>query len=371
MAVVICGRGALGGGCVGGRDEPRHLVQGSVTRGGLSRPAGRCDRRCSQVGATTLRCCAPPTANIRVRSGVRHGAVRGLGLMPGRLRAGLSGNAQASRAWYDPSVRRLLLRRTPTPPEGEGRERVVRALVDQNFKLRRLVGLRTRDRDRWLAANSIVDGTAALASGVSAPLRVSLRSSASCNSTRGRCRSRHSRRAALSRRTQALASALRLFPQTTEQLCTSTSSSNESVHSPSLFPTRAGTGSSVASETFGELDIRSLLRTFNVPNAIAAAEGWGGGRVAALRLTDRKDDRGARFAVGHDRRCRAVARCRNGLHRGGFPRRDRTRCPPLDRCWSSSWDVASGVLGSASVFASGPGSDTIAAALFARKAKHM
>jgi hypothetical protein len=44
----------------------------------------------------------------------------------------------------------------------------VRALIDQNFKLKRLVGLRARDRDRWTAAETIVDGTAALASGLRA-----------------------------------------------------------------------------------------------------------------------------------------------------------------------------------------------------------
>jgi hypothetical protein len=50
-----------------------------------------------------------------------------------------------------------------------------------------------------------------------------------------------------------------------------------------------------------------------------------------------------------------------------FPDATARDCPPLDRCWSSSWDIASGVLGTTSVFSSGPGSDTLATALLSQK----
>jgi len=50
-----------------------------------------------------------------------------------------------------------------------------------------------------------------------------------------------------------------------------------------------------------------------------------------------------------------------------FPGAARRDCPPLDHCWSSASTVASGVLGTTSVFASGPGADTVAAALYTEK----
>ena len=50
-----------------------------------------------------------------------------------------------------------------------------------------------------------------------------------------------------------------------------------------------------------------------------------------------------------------------------FPGATPRNCPPLDLCWSSGSTVASGVLGTASVFASGPGADIVAAALDTEK----
>ena len=49
-----------------------------------------------------------------------------------------------------------------------------------------------------------------------------------------------------------------------------------------------------------------------------------------------------------------------------FPGATANDCPPLDHCWSGASTLASGVLGTTSVFSSGPGSATLAAALFAR-----
>jgi hypothetical protein len=291
-----------------------------------------------------------------------------LGLMPRSLQERLTSEAHASRAWYDTAGRRLLLRRTPTPVRANVVNELVRALVDQNFNLRRIAGLRVRDRDRALAAKGIVDGTAALASGMSAspvrgtPLERFLQLESGLGA--GKALAKELRYLGGSR---ALASALQLFPQTTEQLLHIDKFLERERALAVRLPTRIGDRKLSASETFGELDVRSLLRTFGVPNAAAAAQGWGGGRIglyvsptgqttAALALQWDTVDDGVewRDAVTH-------------YVEAAFPGATAHDCPPLDRCWSSTWDVASGVLGATSVFASGPASDTIAAALLAQK----
>ena len=287
-----------------------------------------------------------------------------LGLMPRSLKSQLTSNAHASRAWYDPAARRLLLRRTPTAQRVWVVNELVRALVDQNFNLRRIAGLRVRDRDRALAAKSIVDGTAALASGVSAspvrgtPLERFLQLESGLGA--GKALAKELRYLGGS---HALASALRLFPLTTEQLLHIDKFLERERALPVRLPTRIGGWKLSASETFGELDVRSLLLAFGVPNAVAAAEGWGGGRIglyvsptgqttAAVALRwDTVDD----SAEWRDAVTRYVG--------AAFPGATAHDCPPLDGCWSSTWDVAAGVLGSTSVFASGPASDTLAAAL--------
>jgi hypothetical protein len=291
-----------------------------------------------------------------------------LGLMPRSLQAQLAPDARVSRAWYDPAARRLLLRRTPTAQRTRVVNELVRALVDQNFNLRRITGLRMRDRDRALAAKSIVDGTAALASGVAAspvqgpPLERFLQLEAGLGA--GKVLAKELRYLGGSR---ALASALRLFPQTTEQLLHIDKFLERERALPVPLPTRIGDWKLSASETFGELDVRSLLRAFSVPNAVATAEGWGGGRVglyvspmgqttAVLALRWDTIDDATEWGDAVPRYVGAA-----------FPGATARDCPPLDRCWSSTWDVASGVLGTTSVFASGPASDTIAAALFTQK----
>jgi hypothetical protein len=287
-----------------------------------------------------------------------------LGLMPRSLQAQLASNGHASRAWYDPVERKLLLRRAPTAQRAWIVNELVRALVDQNFNLRRIATLRVQDRDRAIAAKSIVAATAALASGVSAtPVRgtrlerfVELESGLAA----GKALAKELRYLGGSR---ALGSALRLFPQTTEQLLHIDKFLERERALPVRLPTRIGDWRLSASETFGELDVRSLLLAFGVPNAVAAAEGWGGGRIglyvsptgqttAALTL---QWDTVADSAEWRDAVTRYVG--------AAFPGATARDCPPLDGCWSSTWDVAAGVLGSASVFASGPASDTLATAL--------
>jgi hypothetical protein len=291
-----------------------------------------------------------------------------LGLMPLILQAQLAPNARVSRAWYDSAARRLLLRRAPTAERARVVNELVRALVDQNFNLRRITGLRVRDRDRALAAKSIVDGTAALASGITAspvhgpPLERFLQFESSLGA--GKALATELRYLGGS---PALASALQLFPQTTEQLLHIDKFLERERALPVRLPARIGDWKLSASETFGELDVRSLLRAFSVPNAVPTAQGWGGGRVglyvsptgqttAVLVLRwDTIDD----AAEWRD----AVPRYLEAAFPGATPR----NCPPLDLCWSSGSTVASGVLGTASVFASGPGADIVAAALYTEK----
>src|SRR5207248_836826 len=187
------------------------------------------------------------------------------------------------RAWYDVSAHRLFLQRKPAATRTAVVNEVVRALVDQNYGLRRLVGLRARDRDRWLAARGIVDGTAALASGLRAnaphgtPLDRFSQLEASVGPGAGRAFASELRY--LGGR-GAVASALRTFPQTTEQLLHVDKFLERERALPVHLPDPAGGARLVASETFGELDVRSLLQAFGVPGAATAAAGWGGGRLA-------------------------------------------------------------------------------------------
>jgi hypothetical protein len=85
---------------------------------------------------------------------------------------GLSGRsvtAPPARAWYDVRTHRLFVQRKPSAGRRVLINEYVRALIDQNFGLKRLVALRARDRDRWYAAQAMVDGAAALASGLPSP----------------------------------------------------------------------------------------------------------------------------------------------------------------------------------------------------------
>jgi len=269
--------------------------------------------------------------------------------------------AQAPRAWYDVSARRLFLQRTHAASHRALIQEVVRALVDQNYGLRRLVGLRARDRDRWLAADAIVGGTAALASGLhAAPLRgtpLDRFSALEASAGLGPGRTLATQLRYLGGRS-ALASALRTFPQTTEQLLHVDKFLERERALSVPLPDRAGGAGLVASETFGELDVRSLLQAFGVPSAATTAEGWGGGRlalydgVAALVLRWDTPDDAAEWQAAVPQYVDAA-----------FPGTTPSTCPPLDRCWSGPGELAAGVYGTTAVFASGPGSAAVAASL--------
>ncbi len=278
----------------------------------------------------------------------------------------LRGQPAISRAWYDASARRLVLKRRPAPGQAHVVHELVRALIDQNFGLARLKGLRSRDRDRAVAANGIVDGIAALASRLRArplqgsPLDRFAQLEQEAGLGPGRALAAELRYLG---RGPALATALRTFPQTTEQLLHIDKFLERERAKTVRLPALIGDARLALSETFGELHVRSLLRAFGVPGAPAVAAGWGGGRLALYRSGDGHDI--AVLALRWDTREDAAEwRAAVPLYAAAaFGRASARACPPLDRCWSSTTPVAAGVVGDRSVLVSGPGAETIAGAL--------
>jgi hypothetical protein len=278
----------------------------------------------------------------------------------------LRGRVSAPRVWYDPAGHRLLVRRTPMPGRVRVLHELVRALIDQNYGLSRLRGLRTRDRDRALAANAIVDGTASLASGVRAgtlsgtALDRFLRLEDEAGLGPGRALAGELRYLGGA---PALASALRTFPQTTEQLLHIDKFLERERALPVSVPARIGDVKLSAAQTFGELGIRNLLRAVGVPNSAGVAAGWGGGRLA-LYVSGQGDAIAAlilRWDTPED-----AAEWREAVPRyvsaafGELASRD---CPPLDRCWTGAGELAAGTVGETSVLVSGPEAAVVAANL--------
>jgi hypothetical protein len=365
VAVVICA--LLTAPASGASNSPAGgLLQRAARLSGLhvrhgvptaTLPAGRYDQLLRRAGNRDY----PPA--LRSSDSVLYAQ---LGLTQRSERATLPLTKTASRAWYDPSARKLLLRRTPPAQRSAVLNELVRALVDQNFNLRRLTGMYAHDRDRALAAHGIVDGTAALASGLQArPVSgtqlerfLSLQSAARL--TGGRQLAAQLRYLGGA---SALATALRTFPQTTEQLLHVDKFLERERALPVRLPKQIGTLRRTTAETFGELDLRSLLRTFRVRDSVAVAEGWGGGRLALY--TSPSGETVAALALRWDT-LEDAAEWRNAVPAyaaAAFPGATARDCPPLDRCWSSAWTVATGSLGDTAVLASGPGSDSVAAAI--------
>jgi hypothetical protein len=272
-------------------------------------------------------------------------------------------SGQTSSAWYNPAVRKLLVRGARPPARARVLNELVRALVDQNFGLRRLARLRARDRDAALAAQGIVEGTAALASGVRAPalhgtaLERFLTLEATVGPGPGRALAAKLRFLGGPR---ALATALRTFPQTTEQLLHVDKFLERERAQPVRLPSSIGQAELTASETFGELDVRSLLRAYRIPDADIVAAGWGGGRIGLYRspsggytaALELRWDTVADAEEWHEAVPRLVA--------SAFGVTTAHECPPLDRCWSAGSELAAGVLGVQSVIASGGDADLVA-----------
>jgi hypothetical protein len=275
--------------------------------------------------------------------------------------------APVSRVHYDPASRKLLLRRSPRPAPKLVVHELVRALIDQNFNLRRLAGLRRRDRDRALAAHGIVDGIAALASGrrtprlAEGPLDRFLELEDSVGLGPGRALAAELRY--LGGRA-AVATALRVFPQTTEQLLHVDKFLERERALAVRLPAHVAGLTLMAAETFGELDTRALLDAFRIAGAADAAAGWGGGRIGLYTAPDGR--RTAALLLRWDT-LEDAAEWRELVPRyvaAAFPTSATVvACPPLDHCWTGAAEVAVGSVGERSVFASGPAAPELAAAL--------
>ena len=293
----------------------------------------------------------------------------GLGLLPAEhtIRSTLVSTTAQSRAYYDPAARVLRVRRRPAPKSNELIHQLVRALVDQNFGLRRIAGLRARDRDAAFAASAVVDGVAAAASRIRAlppqgsPLTRFLAVEQSGGLEFGRRLISELRYLGGN---AAVATALRKFPRTTEDILHVDKFLEREPALPVLPAVAIADLRLTASETFGELDVLALLRAFDVANADVVADGWGGARVAlyssargnqavALILRwDTNDDAAEwREAVPH-----YVA--------AAFPNVQERLCPVVDHCWlAGDRELATITRGNSSVFASGYEAEVIAAAL--------
>jgi hypothetical protein len=281
---------------------------------------------------------AVPTSSVsaaRYRALFSHGTDGELTSALQRFGVGSSGTP--SRAWYDVRTHRLFVQRAPRPGRRAVIHEYVRALIDQNFHLAGIARWRTSDRDRWNAAQAMMDGVASLSSGLPAPGRAL---AAQLRYLGGRA---------------AVAGALRAFPQTTEQLLHVDKFLERERALPVRLPTHVGDANLDTSETFGELDVRNFLNAFRLPDAAPVAEGWGGGRLAVygdVTVIVLRWDTAADAAEWQAAVPRSVAAAFGGV--------SARTCPPLDACWG---DVAAGVYGTTSVLASGPGSAVVASAL--------
>lgn len=363
VAVVICGLLALPAGASASGDGDALLRKASRLSGLHARRAIPTAVLAAKRYDAAVRRAASRDYPLRLRD-VDTRLYARLGLTPSSLPVQLLPRWTAA-AWYDAAARKLLLRGARPPAQARVINELVRALVDQNFGLERIVGLRSRDRDAALAAQGIVEGTAALASGVRAPaLRggpfdrfLELEGTAGLGP--GRALAAELRYLG---GLPALASALRAFPQTTEQLLHVDKFLERERALPVRLPARIGAARLTASETFGELDIRNLLRAYSIPGADVVAAGWGGGRIG-LYLSP-----GGGYTAALELRWDSVADAdewRDAVPRfvaAAFPGAAARDCPPLDRCWPDA-ALAAGVLGSRSVLVSGPADDLVAAAL--------
>jgi hypothetical protein len=288
-----------------------------------------------------------------------------LGLV-GSTRAFLVAAATASGVRYDPFERAFFIRRGGTDRSARV-EALTRALVDQNYGLRRFAPLRARDRDAALAAAATVDGLAALVSGRRAtrttgrPLQRFLAAEAGAGTRSGRSllatlRSVGGR--------FAVGTALRAPPATTEQLLHVDKFLERERALPVPLPPRVVDASLTANETFGELDLRALLDAFGITAASAAAEGWAGGRVGVYTepngsttvALDVRWDSPADATEWSEATARYVP--------AAFPAARDTPCPGVRACWQDGdRELAFAATGTTTVFASGHDAELVAAML--------
>ena len=296
----------------------------------------------------------------------------GLGLLPAEksIRSTLVSSVQAWRATYDPNARVLRTRTDPPPRQGELLREFARALVDQNFNLRRISGLRARDRDAALAAEAVVEGIDAIASHTriaplqGTPMERFLAVEQNAGIEFGKSLIAQLRY--LGGR-PAVATALRTFPRTTAQVLQLDRFLENEPASPVSLTTSVGDTRMGASETFGELDVLALLRAFDIANADTIAAGWSGGRIAlytgpngnavALALKWENDDDASQWGA-------TIA----PYVKAAFPDAAVRICPAVVSCWlDGTREIAVASSSNMTVLASGVNAELIAATLTAAK----
>jgi hypothetical protein len=296
----------------------------------------------------------------------------GLGLLPAQksIRSALVTSAYSLRAVYDPVARVIWSRTSPTPGRSQLLRELARALVDQNYNLRRLNGLRERNRDAALAAQAVVDGVAAIASGArlselqGTPMQRFLAVEQNAGIEFGRSLLVQLRYIG---GRSAMGTALRTFPRTTAEVLQVDRFLERDPASPVSLVAAAGDSRVTASETFGELDVLALLSAFDIPGADEIASGWGGGKIAlytgphgnaiALVLRWLSEDDAAEWSASIPRYVGSA-----------FPTAVTRRCPAIVICWlDGTHELASASSGTTTVFASGVNAELIADAVTAPK----
>jgi hypothetical protein len=160
----------------------------------------------------------------------------------------------------------------------------------------------------------------------------------------------------------AVASPLRTWPRTTEQLLHVDKFLQRERALPIALPARVRELELEASETFGELDVRALLAAFALPGAGSVADGWGGGRIGLYRST--APDPTVIVVVRWDSdedaaQWRAAA---STYVRAAFPTLEPRACPAVDGCWlEGDHEVALDSAGRVTALASGANAELLAA----------
>ena len=293
----------------------------------------------------------------------------GLGLLPAQhsIRSTLVSSAALSRAYYDDAARVLRVRKSSAPRRGELLYELVRALIDQNFGLRRTWTLRARDRDASLAANMVIDGVASLAAGTrpsgtrSSPLGRFLALEQDDGIASGR---RLTAQLRYLGGNAAVRSALRTFPSTTADVLHIDKFLQHESAVPVTLPKTIGEFQLSGSETLGELDVLALLRAFDIPNADTVAAGWAGGRLALYTTADGAQS--VALVIHWDNledaaKWRAIAPL---YVAAAFPDAETRLCPAVNYCWlTGDRELASTVKGNVAVLTSGAQGELIAAAI--------
>ena len=208
-----------------------------------------------------------------------------------QLRPVLQARVRGARGFYDPVARRLYVRRGTNVRRTVLHE-LVRALEDQRFDLRRLASMRRGQRDATLAGNAAVEGSSRLFAAAlgTSPGRTRLPSGPPIRRFLA-LEADQTRTAALRFATTlravggnaAVHGALIRFPTTTSQILHVDAYLARREAAPIDLPTTLDGTTLERSDTFGELDVLSLLAANDVPRPDVAAAGWAGGRTGLYR----------------------------------------------------------------------------------------